>query len=191
MLSLLVACTNTPLFFNQKLNINIIFFILLFDTIINIIVFLFCFYFVIQVHSWGWKELGSLDRPFVVCSVGGSPGLHCVFPLSPQAQLKMRFSMSWTWKQSCNHCQGCQGRIYSRPRNVNSTCTTEGLDSSNSMGDKVLVLRPSLSLKRQGLFVVTRWVGDVDYEVVWLVNEVSWSDAYLMARVGAAGLLNW
>lgn len=45
-------------------------------------------------------------------------------------------------------------------------CTTQGLGCR----DKVLVLLPSYSSKLlpkwQGLFMVTRWVGNVDYEVV-------------------------
>ncbi|XP_077951734.1 uncharacterized protein LOC144389807 [Gasterosteus aculeatus] len=43
-----------------------------------------------------------------------------------RAPVRTRFSTSWTCEPNSTHWVSCHVRICSRPRNVNSGCTTEG-----------------------------------------------------------------
>ena len=87
-----------------------------------------------------------------------------------QAPAKMRYNTSWTCEQISIHWVSYHGRICSRPRNVSSMYNRGAKLTQFSLGDKVLLLVPSscskLLAKWQGPFVVTRLVGDADYDVV-------------------------
>ncbi len=82
----------------------------------------------------------------------------------------MKLSMSWTSEQNSTHWGGSLWRICCRHKTNKCGCTTGVRGCVNSRpGDKVLVLLPTSSSKLlakwQGPFVVTRRVGELDYEV--------------------------
>lgn len=83
------------------------------------------------------------------------------------AHLIIRFNRFWAWQQSCTCWGGNHERICSRPRNDSSTTEVLFIDNFHR---KMLVLLTFFSAKLlakwQEPFMVTGWVGDVDYEVV-------------------------